>query len=239
MSTTTRDVKVYAFIVKKKGLTDEQFHAHWREPHGRLTKKVPQINRYLQNHGIGSAPTVTGLAATPYLGIATIWVGDVAKLEEISVDPGFEEVHADELNLLEREQLAWLVTTETVVSQGAFPDDIDRVSTKAILLLDSKEGMPAGAFRERVLALSETLPARLGAGRVTTAVPDAAAYPGDSKPPFDAVIEIGFDTEFALNSGWERYGAELLQELSFYASLERSRGFLAREERVIWPPFGL
>jgi uncharacterized protein (TIGR02118 family) len=239
MATITRDVKVYAFMVKKKGLTDDEFHAHWREPHGRLTKKVPQIKRYLQNHGVGSKPTLNGLAATPYLGIPTIWVADLGKLQEINADPGFVEVHEDELNLLERDQLAWLVTTETVVSEGDAADDIGRVATKGLLFIAAKEGVAADSFRERVQVVSETLPMRLGADRVTVAMPHAAAYPGDASPLFDAVIEIGFKNDRALHEAWERHGAHLLQELSLYSALPRSRGFLAREERVIWPPFGV
>jgi uncharacterized protein (TIGR02118 family) len=239
MPIITRDVKVYAFMVKKKGLTDDEFHAHWREPHARLTKKVPQIKRYLQNHGIGSEPTVRGLAATPYLGIPTIWVADVGKLQEINDDPGFVEVHEDELNLLERDQLVWLVTTETVVSAGDSPDDIGRVATKALLFIEAKEGVAVDDFRERVQVVSETLPSRLSADRVTVAVPHADAYPGDAAPLYDAVIEIGFESDRAFHAAWETHGAHLLQELSLYSALPRSRGFLAREERVIWPPFGV
>jgi hypothetical protein len=97
----------------------------------------------------------------------------------------------------------------------------------------------ADAFRERVQVVSETLPMRLGADRVTVAMPHAAAYPGDAAPLFDAVIEIGFENDGALDEAWERHGAHLLQELSLYSALPRSRGFLAREERVIWPPFGV
>jgi len=32
-------IKVFAFIVKRADLTDEKFHAHWREPHGRLISR--------------------------------------------------------------------------------------------------------------------------------------------------------------------------------------------------------
>jgi len=130
------------------------------------------------------------------------------------------------------------VTTETVIAVGSAADDIGRVTTKAILLLEAKEDRANAAFGATLIAIANTLPARLGAGRVTVAVPDPAAYPGGAKPPFDAVIEIGFDTEAALHAAWERQGAALLQELSSAAALPRSRGFLAREERVIWPPFG-
>jgi uncharacterized protein (TIGR02118 family) len=233
----TPDVKVYAFIVKKHGLTDEQFHAHWREPHGRLTKKVPQIKRYLQNHGIGSVPTVPGLAPTPYLGIPTIWVENVGKLEEINRDPGFVEVHEDELNLLERDQLAWLITRETVIADGPAQDDISSIPTKVMLLLKQKHGISEGQFRSQIASTATTADRLRGSGRVTYALPAAEAYTTESRPPFDGVIEISFANDRACSKAWERHGQEILTALASAADIGASRGFLAHEERVIWPPF--
>lgn len=234
---TGPDVKVYAFLVKKRGLTDEQFHAHWREPHGRLTKKVPQIKRYLQNHGIGSVPTVPGLQPTPYLGIPTIWLDNLGKLEEMPKDPGYTEVHEDELNLMERDQLAFWVTRETVLSAGPAPDDIASIPTKVMLFLKQRPEVAIDEF-QRVVAATATSAVRMrSAGRVLYALSAADAYPGDARPLFDGVIEVSFADDRSYEKAWKRSGKGILKSLSAVADIDASRGFLAHEERVIWPPF--
>ena len=47
-------IKIFVMINKQPHMTDEQFHAHWRHPHGTLTCRVPQIRAYVQDHGISS-----------------------------------------------------------------------------------------------------------------------------------------------------------------------------------------
>src|SRR5450631_3008658 len=170
----TPDVKVYAVIVNKHGLTDEEFHAHWREPHVRLTKKVSQIKRYLQNHAPG--PT---------------------------------------------------------------PSELQPMPTRALLLLKRKADVSPLDFRADVATVAASLPTAGNVGSITFALPTEAAYPGDAKPPFDAVIEIGFDSDAAYKAIWARHGPALLRRLRRYADIPASRGFLAHEERVIWPPFNL
>lgn len=231
----TPDVKVFAFIAKRADLTDEQFHAHWREPHGRLAKQVPQIRRYHQNHGIGAVPTLAGLAPTPYLGIATIWVADLVKLGAIYGDPGYVEVHADELNLLDRSQLIWLVTREWVIAPGPRADDPAFAPSKAQLLLKRRGDVPVADFEAAIARIAQQGRSRTSAIAATYSLALADAYAGTDRPPFDAVIELSFEDPVRLEKAWRRAGPAMLQRLAKVADIDASRGFLAREERVIWP----
>lgn len=231
----TPDVKVFAFIAKRADLSDEQFHAHWREPHGRLAKKVPQIRRYHQNHGIGAVPTVPGLAPTPYLGIATIWVADLVKLGAIYGDPGYVEIHEDELNLLDRNQLIWLVTREWVIAPGPRADDLDFTPTKAQLLLKRRADVPVADFEAAIGRIASGGRRKTAAIAATYALAFADAYPSVDRPPFDAVIELSYQDSARFEKAWRRSGSALLERLAKVADLDASRGFLAREERVIWP----
>ena len=231
----TPDVKVFAFIAKRADLTDEQFHAHWREPHGRLAKQVPQIRRYHQNHGIGAVPALPGLAPTPYLGIATIWVADLVKLGAIYGDPGYVEIHADELNLLDRNQLVWLVTREWVVAPGPRADDPGFMPIKAQLLLKRRADVPLAEFEAAIGRVAGGARRQTAAIGVSYALALAEAYPGADRPPFDAVIELSYQDAARFGKAWRRAGPMLLERLSRVAELEASRGFFAREERVIWP----
>ena len=231
----TPDVKVFAFIAKRADLTDEQFHAHWREPHGRLAKQVPQIRRYHQNHGIGAVPALPGLAPTPYLGIATIWVADLVKLGAIYGDPGYVDVHADELNLLDRNQLIWLVTREWVVAPGPRADDSGFMPIKAQLLLKRRADVPLVEFEAAIARIAQQGRRQTSAIAATYSLALADAYAGTDRPPFDAVIELSFENAVRVDKAWRRAGPAILQRLAKVADIDASRGFLAREERVIWP----
>jgi hypothetical protein len=65
-------IKTYAFIVKKAGLSDEQFHAHWRDPHGVMTARIPYFVRYLQNHGVGEECRLAPFPPVPFRGVPVI-----------------------------------------------------------------------------------------------------------------------------------------------------------------------
>ena len=231
----TPDVKVFAFIAKRADLSDEQFHAHWREPHGRLAQKVPQIRRYQQNHGIGAVPTLPGLGPTPYRGIATIWVRDLPTLGKIYGDPGYVEVHEDELNLLDRAQLIWLVTREWVIAPGPRADDPAYAPIKAQLLLKRRADVTPAQFEAAVARISNQGRRQTVALAASYALALAEAYPAADRPPFDAVIEWSYADSAGLEKGWRRSGTALLGRLAVVADIGASRGFLAREERVIWP----
>ena len=105
------EVKVHAFMVKKAGLSDEQFHRHWRDPHGYLAMRVAEIIRYVQDHTYGSAPRFGGWAPLVYDGLPAVWFADVASATGLHSNPDFQESHADEENLVERDQLGWLRST--------------------------------------------------------------------------------------------------------------------------------
>lgn len=232
----TNDLKVYAFLVKKEGISDDEFHSHWREPHGRLTKKVPQINRYVQNHGVDHVPTVPGLAPTSYLGIPAIWVASLEKLNAIYTDPGFQEVHEDELNILQRDKLAWLITREYIVAAGPSADDISYRATKAMLFLKRRVDVRNESFRVAIADFAKRTPKIIGSGRITYAFPVSEAYQADAIPLFDAVVELAYASDAAWQKSWARSGKELLNRFGAVVDRQASRGFLAHEERVIWPP---
>lgn len=228
-------VKVYAFIAKRPDLTDEAFHAHWREPHARLAMKVPTILRYVQNHAVGRRAVLPGLKPLQNQGIATIWVGSVAALGEIAADPLYQEVHEDELNLLDRDKLTWFITEEHVVVRGRGAADIDRVSGKALLFLRRAKDTDADAFLAAVKSAVNAARAFAPGERLGYALPAAGAYPAGTEPPYDAVIEIYAVDAAALDRAWARHAPRWLSRLEAVIDTRASRGFYATEERKRWP----
>jgi len=221
-------VKVYAFIVKKPGLTDEQFHAHWRDPHGTLTTRLPYFRRYIQNHGIGSVPTLPGLAPTPYLGIPTVWVDRLSDLEAAGADPLYAPLDRDIDELYIRDQAAWLFTREFV--RCASPADRAFVPVKAQVFVRQRPGIPD--FERHLAEFAKSV------GSLPGVIGLSAALPVDSgdAPMFDGVVEVSFADQAQFEAAWGKDGpADALALLDSFADRAASRGFLAQEERVIWP----
>src|SRR3546814_6948229 len=64
-------IKILATIPRRKDISEQQFHDHWRHPHGTLSKKIACLRGYVQSHRIVS-PLLpdTQLA---YEGITELW----------------------------------------------------------------------------------------------------------------------------------------------------------------------
>ncbi|HEX2794608.1 MAG TPA: EthD family reductase [Croceicoccus sp.] len=221
-------VKVYAFIIKKPGLTDEQFHAHWRDPHGTLTATLPYFKRYIQNHGIGSVPTLPGLAPTPYLGIPTVWVDQLSDLEAAVADPRYAPLDRDVDELYIREKAAWLFTRE--YSRCASPGAKAFAPIKAQVFIKRKPG--TADFEQNMALFAKTLGSLPGVVGLTAALP----LQGAGEPLFDGVVEVSFEDQADFEAAWTADGPDdALAILDTFGDGAASRGFLAREERVIWP----
>ena len=231
-------IKVFAFIAKRRDISEQQFHAHWREPHGRLTQAVGQIQRYIQNHAIGGAGELSGLAAMRYQGIATIWVEEPATLDEIFANPAFLPVKQDEANFLEQEHLAWLICDSHVHGQTADPANISAVPGKIMLFLRRSQYLSGVEFAQRLQGAAQwgkrTLP---GIAQVSVDLPRADVYDDANPSLFDGVLELSVGDRESAEQAWCTQGAACLGQLQDLVRMDASRGFLAQEERFIWPPF--
>src|SRR3546814_7741895 len=73
-------IKILATVPRRKDISEQQFHDHWRHPHGTLSKKIACLRGYVQSHRIVS-PLLpdTQLA---YDGITELWYDSLDKSEE-------------------------------------------------------------------------------------------------------------------------------------------------------------
>jgi EthD domain len=227
------EVKVHAFMVKKAGLSDEDFHRHWRDPHGHLAMRVKEIIRYVQDHTYGSAPRFDGWAPLIYHGLPAVWFENIATATGLHSNPDFQESHADEENLVERDQLGWLRSTETVVVPGPELADSDPELWKLTLLLRARSPLDDGTFRDVVGDVARTLPGLL---RATVSLPRADQYT-DTPPLFDAVVEFAFGSRDELEAATDAvsFRANGLRAIEEFVDPSRSSAAWTYEERWIWP----
>jgi hypothetical protein len=229
------EVKVHAFMVKKAGLSYEDFHRHWRDPHGYLAMRVTEIIRYVQDHTYGTDPHFEGWAPLIYQGLPAVWFSDMATATGLHTNPDFQESHADEENLVERSRLGWLRSTETVIVPGppAAPGDPERWKLTLLLVAHpSADAFPL-AIVDVVREVVDTLPALV---RATVSLPRTDQYT-QSPPLFDAVLEFAFgsraDLEAATDSAGFRQRA--LPSIERLVDPARSSAAWTYEERWIWP----
>jgi uncharacterized protein (TIGR02118 family) len=49
---------IHYFITRKPGIDEAEFHRYWREVHGPIAARIPQLRRYVQSHRV-PAPRAT------------------------------------------------------------------------------------------------------------------------------------------------------------------------------------
>lgn len=216
-------MKAMAFLVKLPQLSDAAFSAHWRHPHGTMTRRIPQFRRYVQNHRIGNVP---GLREGDWSGVPAIWLDDVTALTEAQAHPDYAPLDADGDNMYVRDRTLWLIGYDTVVA-----DPLPGAGTmpiKVMLLLgDGTVEIPRWSATDLCSALATVLPEVVGA---SVTVPLDPAAPSACA----AVIELSFPDQATFEASWAD-GSTVLPLVGAVADLRSSHGILAREERVIWP----
>lgn len=45
-------IKVVYVLFKKEGMSGEEWRRYWRETHAPITKKIPGLRKYVQNHAL-------------------------------------------------------------------------------------------------------------------------------------------------------------------------------------------
>ena len=107
-------IKILSLLVRKDGMTHEQFMKHWVEIHGPLALKVPGLRRYVQSH----IRDQRRRADIPWIGIdvdgiAETWYDDADAMARAVATPEMKALHADGALFIGRIQS--FVTHEHVV----------------------------------------------------------------------------------------------------------------------------
>ena len=215
-------IKTYAFIVKKAGLSDEQFHAHWRDPHGVMTARIPYFVRYLQNHGVGPGCRLPSFPPVPFRGVPVIWTRGLEDLAAAAEHPDWPPLAADGGLFYEVEQLAFVPCRETA-ERGSDPGPGPH--TKAMVFLRGAESLVDSALVDGVAALLPEAP-WIGLARP---VAEANPPPG---PFFQLALEVILPFEVVGVGALEECCARLAQAMAAKSPLQPVGGFLCREERV-------
>ena len=104
-------VKMAGFAIRKRGMSVEAFQNYWREIHGPLACKIPQVRRYVQCHVRLSA--YRDGRQPIYDGVALTWFDNTAAMRE--KPPEYRAIRRDEPNFLELHPENIIITKEHVI----------------------------------------------------------------------------------------------------------------------------
>lgn len=101
------------FVPRKAGMEVEAFQRYWRETHGPLVVKIPQIRRYVQSHVRPGA--YRGGRQPLYDGVAEVWFDSTDAMRESARTPEYQAVRADEPNFIELARAVPFIITQDFV----------------------------------------------------------------------------------------------------------------------------
>lgn len=228
-------IKSFVLLPKKPGISDEQFHRHWREVHAPFALRISSLRRYVQSHRLPQP--VSGFSSSPYEGVAEVWFDNLDATLRLRESPEYlEGAYRDEPNFIDTPGLVWLATRENVVVAGpAFAKETPAV--KGLFLVKRKPGMSVAEFqdywRTRHAPLVPRTPHLL---RYVQCHVLPETYATDTPPAYDGVAELWWPEVAKFQESWaspELQVEQLNDARNFVGS--GSVALLAQEVRVIWP----
>ena len=111
-------VKLIVFVVRKSGMSFDDFDRYWREEHAPLIKSVTDFSRhvrkYVQSHRASSEVPLAGTA--DYDGVAELWFDSVDELNTaFTEDKYLELIRPDELKFVDLDRSVSFVSEEFAV----------------------------------------------------------------------------------------------------------------------------
>jgi uncharacterized protein (TIGR02118 family) len=108
-------IKSISLLVRKAGMTHEQFTKHWVDIHAPLALKVSGIRRYVQSHIVDERrrPDIPAIGVE-IDGIAELWYDDRDTMTRALASPEMKALHADGALFIGRIQ-SFLVEEKVVI----------------------------------------------------------------------------------------------------------------------------
>jgi uncharacterized protein (TIGR02118 family) len=216
------------FITRKASLSEAEFHRYWRETHGPIAAKIPQLYRYEQSHRIPFEGTNSS-----YDGAAESWLEKEADFSALRSTPEYVNgALADEPNFIDLNRVEWMVTKDHVILAGPQTPQL----TKAIFQLKRKPGMSLADFRNYWVDVHGPIVKRLpGLRRYVQCHAIDAAYQY-AEPRWDGVAQLWVDSPEAyqrlLDS--KEFQEESWPDGGKFLDLDLAVSFVAQEHQVKW-----
>lgn len=227
-------IKVFYLIPKRPDISDEQFHRYWREIHAPFAFRISGLRRYVQSHRIKHA----GFSIScPYEGVAEVWFDSLDAAKQMRESREYlDGAFADEPNFINTSHLSWIATQENVVLAGP-PMAKDTPSIKALFFPKRKPGMSVADFQNYWRTRHGPLvPKTPGLLRYVQCHVLPETYQ-DGTPIYDGVAELWWPDLALLEKAAisPEFRVEQMSDAQQFVNMDHLEGFVAEENRVIWP----
>lgn len=190
-------IRFFSLLPRKEGVSEQEFHDHWRHPHGTLGRLIPGLNDYVQAHRVQADELDPG-SQTRFDGVAVSSFDSPRAADGLLTDPQYvEHVAPDEPNFQDLSRVLFLSTEEEVLvsraaaQNGHFADpswDVLHRPTSVQLLQFVEPDGPTGWAKDT----DESLGNRIGAFRHARNRPSKEVH--GSKPPLLGARQLWWPT---------------------------------------------
>jgi uncharacterized protein (TIGR02118 family) len=227
-------IKFFGLIPRRPDISSEEFHDHYRHPHGTLGRMISTFRHYVQSHQVHTDRL--GDQQEVFEAVAEVWFDTVSDAVGLADDPHYiAHVQPDEPNFVDMDRLKWLYTTEEVLISGpnvrssdAAERSLQNFHLERATSIKLMQFRSDGAGASRSAKDDAALGARLGAIRHVRCQPEAEIH-ADDPPAFFEVQELWWPTVLAFEEATGSGSA--LDE--FMALAPDSVTLLAQAERFI------
>jgi hypothetical protein len=230
-------IKVFVAIPKRADISESAFHAHWREPHGRLALHIKPMRRYVQSHRI-TVPVLLWLTG-PYDGFAEVWLDNLKTAVGLGEDPDYQRYLApDEPNFCDVARLQFILTLEDVALSG--PTITRHAPTfKVLQLVRRGATVSSQAFQKQWASDPEEeseLVRALGAIRHVRCRVATGTEPA-SGTGYDAIRELWWSDLANFLAAQKREPLALQRLMEYPANTDPTATLMVpvEEHRVLWP----
>lgn len=196
-------IKFFGLIPRRPDISPEEFHDHYRHPHGTLGRRIPGFRGYVQSHQMST--DLLGGDQRVFEAVAEVWFDNADDAIRLGEDPHYlEHLKPDEPNFVDMDKLKWLYTTEEVMYSGPDPRShtplayrllqgmhVDRPVTVKLLHFAPHNG----GLQDRA-----DLAGQVGAVRHVRCLPHADIH-ADDAPAFAEVHELWWPTRMDFDQG--------------------------------------
>ncbi len=235
-------VKLMAFFKRKRGITVEQFQAHWRTTHAELVVRQRGLRRYVQNHTLATAYREPGSGEPDsrepasrepgsrepdsrepdsrepdYDGVAEAWFDDTQVMRDLGSSGEYRAVREDEANFIDTASMGVVITDEVVIVDGAVPQP----SVKMIAFLNKRSDVTVEFFQRYWRETHGPFAARIpGSRRYVQCHARLGIYATGRTPVFDGIPISWFDDVDALRESAQsaEYAVTRADEQNFVVS---------------------
>jgi uncharacterized protein (TIGR02118 family) len=194
-------IKLVGTLIRKPGMSVQDFQAYWLNVHAPMIAKVPGMRRYVQSH---SLPEIYGDYPQAYDGMAEAWFDDMQAYDAALASPAWQAAVVDAANFIGGG--ARLLATDVPIING-YPSARDRASlVKYSGFLTRLPHLSVEQFSKHWREVHAPLVVNDLKGMVryvqNHALPET--YAGASPPSFDGVPQAWFESLEAVPHGLGR-----------------------------------